>query len=71
MGAQASYRPGQGHPAPMPRGAQVCPAQGQVSPITRCRHVGAPTWLTPMAAPSKLEVTIFFSSIPSMPNAFQ
>jgi len=45
------------------------PTHGQVNPSARCPHLRVRGWLTPWAAPPKLEVIIFPPTIPSMSNA--
>jgi len=52
-------------------GLELDPAQGQVSPNVKCPPMGARVWLTPRAAPPKLEETIFSSTIYLMSNASQ
>ena len=59
-----------GKSAPTPRGVWPTPAHGQVNPSAKCPHLEARAWVTPWAAPPKLEVIIFFLTIPSMSNAY-
>jgi len=68
-GSGSGSRQGKGKPAPPPCDAWLNLAQGQVSPSARCPYMGVRAWLTPKAAPPKLEVTIFSLTIHSVPNA--
>jgi hypothetical protein len=70
-GSRSGSRQGKGKPAPAPCDAWLNLAQGQVSPSARCPHMGVRAWLTPRAAPPKLEVIIFSLTIYSVPNTSQ
>jgi len=70
-GVGLAHTQGKGKPAQYHVGLELDPAQGQVSPNVKCPPMGARVWLTPRAAPPKLEETIFSSTIYLMSNASQ